>query len=239
MELVNRETAKGTLCITLDGAALRFVATLAGKEVCRSWKVVDMRQESNWTTWEKALGPGKTHTLDGKVGLLTAEAAAMSEALETAKAIKTEADRAEREAARQTKRGEVLAQMPAGCVLLRFSRSEADGSVAIYTDEAGTEIRSPKLVGGIGTGWNWEWAWMAAADYQEAAAVANVVQIPVVTIDSAAFAEAATTGKRVMIRHYMDNCRGSWRDRQECSLDHITVWANPDGTATETAEHTH
>lgn len=239
MQIVSRQTPKGTLVITLDAAALRFVATLDGKEVCRSWKVVDMRHQSNWATWEKALGPGKTHTLDGKIGLFTAEATAMDEAMTAAKAAKTDADRAEREAFRQAKRAEVRAQMPAGCVLLRFCRSEADGAVVIYTDEAGTEIRSPKLVGGIGTGWNYEWAWMAEADYQCATAVPCAVQMPATTPESVMFAEAKATGQRVMIRHYMDNCRGSWQERQECSLDHITVWANPDGTKTETAEHTH
>ena len=48
-------------------------------------------------------------------------------------------------------------------------------------------------------------------------------------------AEAAATGKPVKIRSYSCGCNDP---REECNLDIVTVWAQPDGSVRETRTHT-
>ncbi len=51
----------------------------------------------------------------------------------------------------------------------------------------------------------------------------------------AKFAEAKRTGKRVEIRSWMVNCNDP---REQCSLDHVTEYAMPDGTTKIERQHT-
>jgi hypothetical protein len=51
----------------------------------------------------------------------------------------------------------------------------------------------------------------------------------------AKFAEAKRTGKRVELRSWMDDCNDS---REQCSLDHVTEYAMPDGTTKIVRQHT-
>ena len=68
-------------------------------------------------------------------------------------------------------RGEIessnAAAVPAGMVALRFSHSEADGWVQVYTDAEGRTLRSPKIAGERGSV-----AWITPEDH--AAAVAEI-----------------------------------------------------------------
>ena len=52
----------------------------------------------------------------------------------------------------------------------------------------------------------------------------------------AAIDQARTSGQRVEIERWMDECDDP---REECSLDVVTRWAQPDGTVTVTRQHTH
>jgi hypothetical protein len=51
----------------------------------------------------------------------------------------------------------------------------------------------------------------------------------------AKFAEAKRTGKRVELRSWMDDCNDP---REQCSLDHVTEYAMPDGTTKIVRQHT-
>jgi len=51
----------------------------------------------------------------------------------------------------------------------------------------------------------------------------------------AKFDEAKRTGKRVELRSWMDDCNDS---REQCSLDHVTEYAMPDGTTKIERQHT-
>ena len=52
----------------------------------------------------------------------------------------------------------------------------------------------------------------------------------------AVFAKAKATGKKQVLRRYMDECDGT---AYECSYDAVTVYAMPDGSTTQTRTHTH
>ena len=52
----------------------------------------------------------------------------------------------------------------------------------------------------------------------------------------AVFAKAKATGKKQVLRRYMDECDGT---AYECSYDVVTVYAMPDGSTTQTRTHTH
>lgn len=49
------------------------------------------------------------------------------------------------------------------------------------------------------------------------------------------FAEAARTGKPVVLDHYTDECNDR---REECDLDNVTVYAMPDGSTKTERSHT-
>jgi hypothetical protein len=49
------------------------------------------------------------------------------------------------------------------------------------------------------------------------------------------FSEAARTGKPVVLDSYSDECNDP---REECDLDHVTVYAMPDGSTKESRSHT-
>jgi hypothetical protein len=51
----------------------------------------------------------------------------------------------------------------------------------------------------------------------------------------AKFDEAKRTGKRVELRSWMDDCNDP---REQCSLDHVTEYAMPDGTTKIVRQHT-
>lgn len=51
----------------------------------------------------------------------------------------------------------------------------------------------------------------------------------------AKFAEAKRTGERVELRSWMDDCNDP---REQCSLDHVTEYAMPDGTTKIERQHT-
>ena len=51
----------------------------------------------------------------------------------------------------------------------------------------------------------------------------------------AKFAEAKRTGKRVELRSWMEDCNDP---REQCSLDHVTEYAMPDGTTKIVRQHT-
>jgi len=51
----------------------------------------------------------------------------------------------------------------------------------------------------------------------------------------AKFAEARRTGQRVELRSWMDDCNDP---REQCSLDHVTEYAMPDGTTKIVRQHT-
>jgi len=51
----------------------------------------------------------------------------------------------------------------------------------------------------------------------------------------AKFAEAKRTGKRVELRSWMDDCNDP---REQCSMDHVTEYAMPDGTTKIVRQHT-
>jgi len=51
----------------------------------------------------------------------------------------------------------------------------------------------------------------------------------------AKFAEAKRTGQRVELRSWMDDCNDP---REQCSLDHVTEYAMPDGTTKIVRQHT-
>ena len=52
----------------------------------------------------------------------------------------------------------------------------------------------------------------------------------------AVFAKAKATGKKQVLRRYMDECDGT---AYECSYDAVTVYAMPDGSTAKTRTHTH
>lgn len=49
------------------------------------------------------------------------------------------------------------------------------------------------------------------------------------------FRRARETGERIEISHYTTDCNDP---KEECSLDVVTIWAEPDGTTSETRHHT-
>jgi len=51
----------------------------------------------------------------------------------------------------------------------------------------------------------------------------------------AKFAEAKSTGQRVELRSWMEDCNDP---REQCSLDHVTEYAMPDGTTKIVRQHT-
>lgn len=77
----------------------------------------------------------------------------------------------------------------------------------------------------------------AAAEYARPALEAKEAQKTAAAAErQTKIDEARSTGKRVVLRSWMDECDGS---ACECSWDHVTEYAMPDGTTKHERIHTH
>ena len=76
------------------------------------------------------------------------------------------------------------------------------------------------------------------AAYEKAVAVNADVEVKMAEVaakKASIFAAAKATGEKQVLRSYMDDCDGSVI---ECSTDHVTIYAMPDGSTTEIRTHT-
>lgn len=78
----------------------------------------------------------------------------------------------------------------------------------------------------------------AKAAYEKAIAINADAEVKIAEVaakKTSIFATAKATGEKQVLRSYMDDCDGSVT---ECSTDHVTICAMPDGSTTEVRTHT-
>lgn len=134
-------------------------------------------------------------------------------------------------------RSEAIEMCPDGCVIARCLWSNGDLMSAEYQDESGTKAVASDLLEN-----HFGWYFVPAELFEKAKADKKAKQKKRTAEQKAEqkrideiFDTAKKTGEKQLLRTFSIECQDP---REECNTDIVTVWAMPDGSKTETVNHT-
>ena len=149
-----------------------------------------------------------------------------------------EADKKKAEKLRdQLIKNEALEMCPKDCVIAQQLWSNGDLCAAEYQDENGTKALASDLLDH-----HFEWYFVEKRHFDEANEIKEKKQAKEQADKKAEekrvaeiFARAKSTGEKQELKRFSIECQDP---HEECSVDIVTVWAMPDGSKTETLNHT-